>query len=147
MLSLNLPFFVHHAVYRAPVDWNKRCMHTVSVFIYFVQSFTIGDKLEVYWAIEWQNDEILITVLYTNFDLKLANKLHGPMHCKIGVTCVYIWHVFYNLLERKKPDNLIHLFQNSAVLVMNSRVFGQCSYTIHAFYIVLNCSNVNIHKA
>ena len=28
-------------------------------------------------------------VLYTNIDLKLRNKSHGPMHCKIGVTCVY----------------------------------------------------------
>ena len=74
------------------------------------------------------------------------NKLHGPMHCKIGVTCVFNGHVFNNLLE-KKHNNLIHLFQNSAVLVMNSQVFGQCSYTIHAFYIVLKCSNVNIHKA
>jgi len=33
-------------------------------------------------------------LLYTNIDLKLRNKLHGPMHCKIGVTCVYNGHVF-----------------------------------------------------
>ena len=37
-------------------------------------------------------------VLYTNIDLKLRNKSHGPMHYKIGVTCVYIGHVFYTLL-------------------------------------------------
>jgi len=36
--------------------------------------------------------------LYTNIDLKLQNKSHGPMHYKIGVTCVYIGHVFYTLL-------------------------------------------------
>jgi len=35
-------------------------------------------------------------VLYTNIDLKLRNKLHGPI--KIGVTCVYNGHVFYTLL-------------------------------------------------
>jgi len=37
-------------------------------------------------------------VLYTNIDLKLRNKLHGPMHYKIGVTCVYNGHVCYTLL-------------------------------------------------
>jgi len=37
--------------------------------------------------------------LYTNIDLKLRNKLHGPMHYIIGVTCVYNGHVFYNLLK------------------------------------------------
>jgi len=29
-----------------------------------------------------------ILVLYTNIDLKLRNKLHGPMHCKIDVTWI-----------------------------------------------------------
>ena len=33
-----------------------------------------------------------------NIDLKLRNKSHGPMHYKIGVTCVYNGHVFYTLL-------------------------------------------------
>jgi len=28
----------------------------------------------------------------------LPNKLHGPMHYKKGVTCVYTGHVFYTLL-------------------------------------------------
>ena len=27
-------------------------------------------------------------MLYRNIDLKLRNKLHGPMHYKIGVTCL-----------------------------------------------------------
>jgi len=27
--------------------------------------------------------------VYTNIDLKLRNKLHGPIHCTIGGTCVY----------------------------------------------------------
>jgi len=35
--------------------------------------------------------------LYTNIDQKLRNKLHGPMHYKIGDTCVYNRHVFYTL--------------------------------------------------
>jgi len=36
--------------------------------------------------------------LYKNIDQILTNKLHGPMHYKIGVTCVYNGHVFYTLL-------------------------------------------------
>jgi len=31
----------------------------------------------------------LFLVLYTNIDLKLRNKSHGPMHYKIDVTCVF----------------------------------------------------------
>jgi len=27
-----------------------------------------------------------------NVDLKLRNELHGPMHYKIGVTCVFNGH-------------------------------------------------------
>jgi len=34
------------------------------------------------------------SVLYENIDQILPNKLHGPMHYKIGVTCVYSGHVF-----------------------------------------------------
>ena len=41
---------------------------------------------------------IMSFVLYTNIDLKLRNKSHGPMHYTIGVTCVYYGHVFYTLL-------------------------------------------------
>ena len=37
-------------------------------------------------------------ILYTNIDLKLRNKEHGPMHYKIGDTGVYIGHRFYTLL-------------------------------------------------
>ena len=37
-------------------------------------------------------------VLYTNIDLKLRSKLHGPMRYKIGVTCVYNRHDIDNLL-------------------------------------------------
>ena len=37
-------------------------------------------------------------ILYTNIDLKLCNKLHGTMHYKIGVACVFNGHVFYTLL-------------------------------------------------
>jgi len=37
-------------------------------------------------------------LLYENIDQILTNKLHGPMHYKIGVTCVYNGHVFYTLL-------------------------------------------------
>jgi len=33
-----------------------------------------------------------------NIDLKLQNKLHGPMYHKIGVTCFINGHVLYTLL-------------------------------------------------
>jgi len=32
-------------------------------------------------------------ILYTNIDLTLLNKLQGPMHYKIGGTCVYNGHL------------------------------------------------------
>jgi len=38
------------------------------------------------------------TVLYENIDQILLNKLHGPIHYKVGVTCLYNGHVFYTLL-------------------------------------------------
>ena len=41
---------------------------------------------------------VCMLVLYTNIDLKLRNKSHGPMYYTIGVTCVYNEHVFYTLL-------------------------------------------------
>ena len=37
-------------------------------------------------------------VLYTNIDMKLRNKLHGPMHYKIGVIWVFNGHEIYALL-------------------------------------------------
>ena len=52
-------------------------------------------------------------------DLKLWYKLHGPMHYKIGVTCVYNGHFVV------KHDTVIHLFHNST-----DRVMHQCSHTI-----------------
>ena len=60
--------------------------------------------------------------MYENINQILPNKLHvhGPMYYKISVTCVYNGHVFYTLFYQH--DNLIHLFHNWAVRVMNSRV-------------------------
>jgi len=40
----------------------------------------------------------LCKVLYENIDQTLLKKLHGSMHYKIGVTCVYNEYVFYTLL-------------------------------------------------
>ena len=34
-------------------------------------------------------NNLMYSVLYKNIDLKLRNKVHGPMHYKIGVT--YVW--------------------------------------------------------
>jgi len=39
-----------------------------------------------------------VDILYEDIDQILRNKLHGPMHYKIGVTCLYNGHVFYTLL-------------------------------------------------
>jgi len=70
-------------------------------------------------------------VLYTNIDQTLLNKIHEPTYCKIGHTCVYNGHVFYTLLSYH--DNLIQLFHNSTVRLMNSRVSGQCSYVYNIY--------------
>jgi len=40
-----------------------------------------------------------IKVLYENIDQILQNKLHGPMHYKIGVTCVYNGYVIYTQVK------------------------------------------------
>jgi len=47
------------------------------------------------------------------------------MHYKICDTCVYNGHMFY-IIVIVIHDSLIHLFYNSTVRVMNSRVSGQC---------------------
>ena len=44
-------------------------------------------------------------VLYTNIDLKLRNKKHGPIHYKPGVTCVYNGHMLYTLVVITRPFN------------------------------------------
>ena len=37
-------------------------------------------------------------VLYENIDQILTNKLHGPMHYTIGVTCIQWTHVLYSVV-------------------------------------------------
>ena len=44
-------------------------------------------------------------LLYENIDQILPNKLHGSMHYKIGVTCVYNGHVFYTLFVITRQSN------------------------------------------
>ena len=73
---------------------------------------------------------VINKVLYENIDQIRLNKSHGPMHYKIGVTCIYHGHVFFTLVI---TFGLIHLFYNSSVHVMNSRVSGQCVYIIKAY--------------
>ena len=41
---------------------------------------------------------VINKVLYENIDQILLNKSHGPMHYKIGVTCIYHGHVFFTLV-------------------------------------------------
>jgi len=38
------------------------------------------------------------SLLYTNIDLTLQNKSHGPTHYKIDDTCVFNGHEIYTLL-------------------------------------------------
>ena len=44
-------------------------------------------------------------VLYKNIDLTLRNKLHGPVHYQIGVTCVYNEHMVYTLFVITRQSN------------------------------------------
>jgi len=37
-------------------------------------------------------------MLYTNIDQKLRNKLHGPMHYKIGVKCIFNGHEMHTVV-------------------------------------------------
>jgi len=74
-------------------------------------------------------------ILYENIDQILPNKSHEPMHYKIGVTCLYNGHVFYTHVITSCWRSLIQLFHNSSVRVMNSRVSGQCLYTILSIYL------------
>jgi len=39
-------------------------------------------------------------------------------------------HLFYQLVLYENFDQILNLFHNSTVCVMNSRVSGQCLYTI-----------------
>ena len=45
-------------------------------------------------TIMWIEHSFTDGVLYTNIDLKLRNKSHGPMYYKIGDICVYNSHLF-----------------------------------------------------
>ena len=71
--------------------YTSRCTcHTENLYVVlFLTCVDVVDK-----TVEWLHR----LVLFTNIDLKLRNKSHGPMHYKIGVTCVYNEHVFYTLL-------------------------------------------------
>jgi len=44
--------------------------------------------------------------LYTNIDQKLWNRLHGPMHYKIVVTCVQWTQDIFSIITRQSiPSN------------------------------------------
>ena len=68
--------------------------------------------------------------MYIHFDLKQWNKLHGPMHYKIIVTCVINGHVSYTLITVVITWQSTHQFQNSADHIINSQMSGQCSHAI-----------------
>jgi len=73
-----------------------------------------------------QNANIHVTVLYENIDQILPNKLHGPMHYKIGDTGVYNEHVFYTLCLQ-----WTHVLYS--VFTMDT-CFIFCVYNGHVFY-------------
>ena len=67
------------------------------------------------------------------------NKLHGPMHYKIGGTCVYSGHVLFTAVITSQSNTPISQFNS----LMNSRVSGQCVYTIYIYMIMLG---LQFHK-
>ena len=57
--------------------------------------------------------------------------------------CIQWTHALYSVVI---TNNLIHLFHKSADCVMNSRVSGQCSYTIETFYSLSETNIPSIFK-
>ena len=71
-----------------------------------------------------------------NIDQKLRNKLHGPMHYKQGVACVFNGHMKY-----KHVLDVMKRHSNSPISKFNRtcnelRVSGQCSHTIQVMYVL-----------
>ena len=76
-----------------------------------------------------QNANIHVTVLYENIDQILPNKLHGPMHYKIGDTGVYNEHVFYTLcIQWTRALYSVFTMDTCSIL---------CVYNGHLFYTLL----------
>ena len=69
------------------------------------------------------------------------NTLHGPMHYKTGVTCVYNGHVLFTAVITLQSNPPISQFNS----LMNSRVSGQCVYTIY-IYIYMIMLGLQFHK-
>ena len=65
-------------------------------------------------TIMWIERSFTDGVLYTNIDLKLRNKSHGPMHYKICVTCVCIqWtRVLYSVVITRQSNAPISQFNS-----------------------------------
>ena len=58
-------------------------------------------------------------LLHENIDLVLLNKLHGPMHNNLCVTCLYNAHVFYTTISRQcneLPGQYSHTIQTHNVI-------------------------------
>ena len=68
------------------------CIDFCKYIIYTVVSLCL--LLDICWILTMCQR----TVLYNNIDQTLPNKLDGPTHCNVGVTCVSNDHVFYTLL-------------------------------------------------
>ena len=68
-----------------------------------------------------------ITAKYTHM-LYIYTSIEGIVYeyCKIDVTLLHWTRVLYSVVITRQSN----LFHNSTVLVMNSRVSGQCSSTI-----------------
>ena len=65
-----------------------------------VAGTTAADQATVIRAVIQNNAQVdlVCIILYENIDQILPNKLHGPMHYKIGDACIYNGHLFYTLL-------------------------------------------------
>ena len=68
--------------------YTSRCTcHTENLYVVlFLTCVDVVDK-----TVEWLHR----LVLFTNIDLKLRNKSHGPMHYKIGVTFEFKYLITY----------------------------------------------------
>ena len=67
-----------------------------------------------------------VYVLYENIDQILPNRSHGPMHYKIGVTCVY--NVLCSVVMTQQSNPPISQFNSWCNLFTS--VSGKCLYTI-----------------
>ena len=84
--------------------------------------------------------------MYENIDQIVLNKLHGPMHYKIGVTCVYNGHVVCTLLQYH--DSLIQfLLYTNIVQTLVSLLHGllNCEIGVLDWHVITPQYRTRVH--